>query len=271
MTHSTFCCLVSVLLAAQLPAAGHSVQSVAPGVFLYLSPPELRFSCAGSADSAEEKYSKELADEKTRPDKRFNAALMLWRGRSRRTAADVIKYVARTSPDDELFREFKQEVEASVRPEAIARELQEGDYLWATWLAFLHPHKDLVPALLEGLKDKPDMMSETMLSLGNSGDPRALEPLLELLGNKDYRIAGDAAQALGYLGYPNAEPKLIEALAGDNAWRQVNACSALAKLGTQLAVPALEKLAKDDSYIGLLNIKGVAEDALQRIEKRKKR
>ena len=49
--------------------------------------------------------------------------------------------------------------------------------------------------------------------------------LLERLESEDYRTAGDAAKALGYLGFPEVEPKLIAALAPDNGWRQVNACS----------------------------------------------
>ena len=114
------------------------------------------------------------------------------------------------------------------------------------------------------------MLPESMLALGNSGDPRALEPLLELLKSKDYRTAGDAAQALGYLGGKDVEEKLIEALKEDNGWRQVNACGALAKLGSRGALPALEKLANSDRYTGALNIKGMAKTAVERIKKREK-
>ena len=165
---------------------------------------------------------------------------------------------------------LQREVDASVRPEAILRELREGDYLWGTWLAFLRPHKDFVPALLAGLKDKPKVLPETMLALGDSGDPRAIEPLLALLGSEDYRTAGDAAQALGYLGVPEAEPKLIVALAEDNPWRQVNVCGALAKMGTRRALPALESLAKDNRYTGALNVRGMAEYAVKKIKMRDK-
>ena len=94
-----------------------------------------------------------------------------------------------------------------------------------------------MPELLTGL-DKKDFLPETMLALGNSRDMRALQPLMERLESEDYRTAGDAAKALGYLGFPEVEPKLIAALAPDNGWRQVNACSALVKLGTALALPA---------------------------------
>ena len=144
------------------------------------------------------------------------------------------------------------------------KELKDGDYTWGTWLAFLRPHNDLVPALLAALKDRPDARPETMLALGNSGDPRALDPLLALLKSKDYRTAGDAAQALGYLGDPKAEPALIEALAG-KGWPQLQASQALAIVGSPKALPGLEKLANGGSA-GALNIAGAARDAIVRIE-----
>jgi hypothetical protein len=260
------------LLAAQLPVAGGPPHDVEPGEFSqsYLDPPELLFSDVVRSDPTEEGYAKQLTDAKADAGERLTAAKALWRGRSRRYAADVLKFLAGPPPGGEPFRAFQREIEASIRPEVILRELREGDYLWGTWLAFLRPHMDLVPALIAGLKDKPEMAPETILALGNSGDPRALKPLLELLASKDYRTAGDAAQALGYLGDPEAEPKLIGALAEDNNWRQVKASGALAKMGTRRALPALERLAKDERYTGVLNVRGMAEAAVQRIRKREK-
>ena len=110
-----------------------------------------------------------------------------------------------------------------------------------------------------------------MLALGNSGDRRALDPLLDLLKSKDYRTAGFAAQALGYLGDADAEPHLIEVLRGDNGWCQVKASVALGKFGSAKALPALEKLAKCDEYTGALSVKGCAAEALKSITKREKR
>src|SRR5262249_32739670 len=156
------------------------------------------------------------------------AARELWAGHSRRQATNVLKYLAGPPPGGEGFRKLQREVEAALQPQAVLRELKEGDYLWGTWLAFLRPNEQLVPTLLGGLKDKPvrglllggkgksEFFPETILALGNSGDARALEPLVELLRSDDYQIAGDAAKALGYLGNAEVEPKLIEALAWDN-------------------------------------------------------
>ncbi len=247
----------------------------------HLNPPELQFSCTGTSSDDEEKYAELLV--KGEPHQQLAAARELWEGHRRRQASNVLKYLAGSPPGGEGFRKLQREVEASLQPQVILRELKEGDYLWGTWLAFLRPHEQLVPTLLAGLKDKPERgllaggkgkskyFSETMLALGNSGDPRALEPLLELLKSDDYEIAGDAAKALGYLGNADVEPKLVEALAWDNGWRQVNACGALGMIGSRKALPALEKLAKDDRFTGVLNVAGAAEYAIEQINKREKR
>ncbi len=155
---------------------------VSPGVFSQpaLCPPELQFSCFGMGNAAEKGYAARLNEADADPADRLAAARALWRGRSRRHASDVLKFVAGPPPGGAIYRAFQREVEASLQPRAVLRELQEGDYLWGTWLAFLRPHADLVPALLAGLKGGPKSpprpIPETMLALGNSGDPRALNP-----------------------------------------------------------------------------------------------
>ena len=191
----------------------------------------------------------------------------------------MLKYLAAPPPGGDGFRKLQRDVEASLRPEVILRELKDGDYLWGTWLAFLRPHEQLVPTLLAGLEDKPgvvgksksEMFPETMLALGNSGDPRALAPLLKLLTSKQYQIAGDAANALGYFGNADTEPVLIEALAWDNGWRQLHASIALGKFGSTKALPALDAVAKDDRYTGALSVKSMAAEASEQIRKRQKR
>ena len=247
----------------------------------YLNPPELQFGCVVTSESKEEKLAELLA--KGEPHRQLAAARELWEGHSRRQAANVIKYLAGPPPGGEGYRKLQREIDAALKPQAILRELKEGDYLWGTWLAFLRPHEDLVPTLLAGLKDEPprdlgalgkgksEYFHETMLALGNSGDARALEPLLGLLKSENSWIAGDAANALGYLGDADVEPKLIEALAGNDTWRQLRASMALAKFGSRKALPALEKLANDERYTGALNVRGMADDAIQRITERDKR
>lgn len=244
----------------------------------YLNPPKLQFSCAGISDPEGDKLAEVVT--KGDPPQQLAAARELWRGHSRRQASHVLQYLAGPPPGGEGFRQLQREADAALKPQAVLRELKEGDYLWGTWLAFLRPHEELVPTLLAGLKDKPprqigargkgksEYFAETTLALGNSGDARALGPLLELLKGDDYRVAGDAANALGYLGSVESEASLIAALAADNGWRQVKACGALAKFGSREALPALEKLAKDNRPTGSLNVRGMAEHAIEQITKR---
>ncbi len=276
--------LIIVLCAAhvnaQLPKPQAPLEDKESGRFSwqFLNPTELQFTCSSTSDAEEEELAKSL--EMGEPHERLAAARELWDGRSRRQATNVLKYLTARPPGGEGFRKLQRDVEASLRPEAILRKLKDGDYLWGTWLAFLHPHEQLVPTLLEALEDKPglavgkrksEMLPETMLALGNSGDTRALAPLLKLLKSKKYQIAGDAANALGYFGNADTEPMLIEALAWDNVWRQLHASKALGKFGSVKALPALEAVAKDDRYTGGLNVKGSAETAIERIRKRLKR
>jgi len=255
------------------PSDDNRPTDVYPGEFCStaLEPPELQFSCAVGSLFSEDYFAKRLTDAKLDFDSRLKAAEALWRGRSRRNASNVFNFVSTPAPQSERFESLRSDIDKSLQPTAILAELQEGDYLWGSWLAYLRPHKDLVPILLTNLNAKPDKLHETMLALASTGDRRALDPLLELLASKDYQIAGNAAQALGYLGFKEAEPKLIESLAPDNGWRQVNAAAALAKMGTARSLPALDILAKDQRYTGTLAIRSMAERAIDSIKKRDKR
>src|SRR5215208_6262689 len=122
-----------------------------PGAFSADLPDELQFSDFGHHSEEATALAERLAQRD--PDGRLAAACALWRGHSRRYAADVLKYLAGPPPGGEPFRAFQREVEAALRPEAVLKELKDGDYPWGAWLAFLRPHKDLVPALLAALKD----------------------------------------------------------------------------------------------------------------------
>jgi WD40 repeat protein len=229
-------------------------------------PPELQFSCVRIPDSSEESCAKLLA--KGDPAVQIVAARILWRNHSRRYSRNVLRLLATVPSGGEAYEALRREVDRSLQPENIRRELLAGDYPWAAWLAFLRPHSELVPPLLDGLKQKPDHRAETILALGKSGDRRALEPLLGLLGSGDYRTAGDAARALGDLGDAVVEPKLIEALSLGQGWVQLKACGGLAKVGTRRALPMLERLVNDRRYTGVLDIRGAAMHAIVSIERR---
>jgi hypothetical protein len=228
-------------------------------------PGELQYSCAAISDPREERLASELRAEGTA--KQAVAVRLLWRGHSRHNAEKVLSVVANAS-----FRQTQidlcREIEASIEPAAVLRELQLGDYRWATWLAGLKPHSDFVTPLLSGISQRPDCLPDTIVALGKSRDPRALEPLLTLLRGEDTVTAGFAAHALGDLRRHEAGTALLEALRSGDGWIKVNACSALGKLGTTRAIPELEHIAADERYTGALDIRGSARRALAAIRER---
>jgi WD40 repeat protein len=232
----------------------------------HLNPPELQFSCAGTSDKNEEALRSLL--EEGDDEQKLSAARALWRGRSRRYAERVVHFTAGTPPGGAAFRAFQKEVERTLQSDSILKELKEGDYLWGTWLAFLRPDKDFVPVLLNGLKTKKDLHHETILALGNSGDPRAFEPLIAILKTRDYQASGEAAQALGYLGDPKAEPALLDALKDSVGWFQAHVCGALGLLGSKDALPPLNKVAEARGYTGAIDVRGAAMRAIVKIERR---
>ncbi|MDB5310894.1 MAG: repeat protein [Gemmataceae bacterium] len=236
------------------------------GTYVWSKPLELQFGCVVNQFDFEEEWADRLTEGS--PASRVVAARVLWDGHSRLHSRTVLQLLADLPAVVPAAADLRRAVETRLEPHTILRELLDGDYRWGAWLGFLRPHPDLVPALLAGLTEQPEYLHETVLALGGSGDGRALEPLLALVASDDYRTAGDAAQALGYLGLPEAEPALIEALPRDNNWLQVKACGALERIGTGRAVPALELLAADEGYTGALNVRGRAKDALESIARR---
>ena len=201
---------------------------------------------------------------------RITAATVLWQKHSGYFTRDVLRFLEEEQSDREEMKSLRQMVEASFQPDNILKELRDGDYLWGTWLAYLRPHERFVEPLLSNLDTKPKHLSETVLALGRTRDRRALEPLSKVLKSSEDISAGFAAMSLGHLGFSDAEPLLIEELSADSGWRQVNACQGLAMIGTPRALPALDRLAKDDRYTGALSIRGTAQSAIDAINDRTK-
>lgn len=67
--------------------------------------------------------------------------------------------------------------------------------------------------------------------LGRTGDPRAIEPLIEALGDVHVGVRGAAANALGALGDDTAIPYLLPLLNHPNLQMVVWAAFALTRLG----------------------------------------
>lgn len=78
-------------------------------------------------------------------------------------------------------------------------------------------------------------------ALGRIRDPRALEPMLKLLRDRESTVREQAAAALGDLGDPRALPELIRAMRRGDAYTRPKAARALGKIGDLEAVPHLLK------------------------------
>jgi hypothetical protein len=239
-------------------------QASKTGEFIEFEPPELRFGCVPYYSLDEEAYHDLMqlgVDSET-----TIAARILWNNYSRRFASDVIKFASEGKDAD--TKRLRATIEDDLRPANVEKLLKEGNYAWAAWLAFLRPNERLVPALIAGLKDQPDYVPETLLALGASRDKRAFEPLIGIVSGKNVRMRGNAASALGRLGLVEAESHLLKALDSESGWVQVNAASALAKVGTKASLPALQKHADSDRYTGALGVKRVSVDAIKQINAR---
>ena len=257
---------LSLGLAGARPVSGDEV-SPDESLFPLAEPDELQVSDSRMTDWREEALAADLAG--ANPERRLRAAQRLWRGHNRRHAVAVLKFLAGPPQGGDAFRSLQREVDDALRPQAILGQLRGGDYAWGAWLAFLRPHKDLVPTLLAALMEKEkEHRLATILALGNSGDPRVLSALIEQLNGGDYFSEAVAASALGYFGGPEVERPLIEALAGDSPLRKAFACEALGKVGSRSAVPALQKLADDKEYTGAVDVSGTAGRAVAAINAR---
>jgi HEAT repeat protein len=106
----------------------------------------------------------------------------------------------------------------------------------------------VMPSLINALKDPiADNRGLAAYALGNSRDPRAFEPLLQSLNDKDLNARISAISALGYLGDRRAEPVLLEILhnRGKGEFDRDAAAFALGRLGGEKAIEALIRVLAD--------------------------
>jgi len=97
-----------------------------------------------------------------------------------------------------------------------------------------------VKALIQALGYKKDYMirDAAAKSLGELGDPRAVQPLIAALRDESLLVRCTAAQALGWIGDPRAAGALITALDDSVIDVQEYAAEALVKIGS----PAVDAL-----------------------------
>jgi HEAT repeat protein len=166
------------------------------------------------------------------------------------------------------FRDLGHTVERDLSPAFIINELRKGDYVWGAWLAFLRPHADVVPALLDHLKTSSEHRDETLLALGASGDKRAFPVLLKHLQSGDRMASGFAATALAYFGDSATEAALIDALRkSDGVWATSEMCAALGAIGTTRSLEPLQEVARSPLR-GAISAPAAAKVAIQKIEAR---
>ena len=233
------------------------------------TPPELRCSCGQGLDPAEERAGSLLSDPRQIAAVRTDAASRLWIAKSRAYSHEVIAFVSKPiAGGGKPFRELAERISIDLTPESIDRELRHGSYEWGAWLAFLRPHKDLVPGLLHGLSAHPKHRHETILALGASGDARALPALLERLRSDEPYDSGFAASALAYYGDAGTEQALIDALDKQSSWSKASACLALGAIGTSQALQKLRLIADGPEDRGAIALKDVASKAIQQINQR---
>ncbi len=108
--------------------------------------------------------------------------------------------------------------------------------------------KAAVPALVEVLKQAPKARAEAAVALGEIGDPRAVQPLIEALdpGARDRETVEanrHVADALGALRAREAVDKLKELTSSPDGYAQVAAVDALGRIGDPAAVETLVAIA----------------------------
>ena len=104
-----------------------------------------------------------------------------------------------------------------------------------------------VPALIKALSDQwPPIASSAVEALGRLKSKDAVKPVAALLANMQTRHA--AIKYLKAIG-PDAEDAVLPFLDGKDQWLRAKICELLATIGTKKSLPALEKAAKDSSWM----------------------
>jgi len=104
--------------------------------------------------------------------------------------------------------------------------------------------------VLQDQRKDPEVRKNAAEALGKIKDPRAVEPLIEALKDKDFRVRWNAAEALGEIGDPKAVKPLIAALKDENSGVRSSAAFALGEIQDPRAVePLIEALKDEDSDV----------------------
>lgn len=118
----------------------------------------------------------------------------------------------------------------------------------------------IVPTLIDLLKDKdPEFRKKVVDILVRRGDPRAIEPMVRLLGQPDSGVD----EALVRMG-PAAELGILDLLAELDAAACVRACQVLGRIGSDRCLSPLKQLSRHSNPV----VSVAAADAIQAIGRR---
>ncbi len=111
------------------------------------------------------------------------------------------------------------------------------------------------PALVEGLAHKNlEVRRRAAEVLGEIRDARAIDPLIELLGDADPELTNHARTALGKIGTPAVEP-LLEVLITGSKEQRLGAAGALGQTRSPKAIePLVAALREDDELLILWSL-----------------
>lgn len=114
------------------------------------------------------------------------------------------------------------------------------------------PDDDVVDTLLEyvGTESDPALQKVTMKALGEMGATDAVQPIADQLHAENRSVRSRAARALGLLGDPRAIDPLTDVVETDTEDSvRASAAWALVQIGTEPALDAAADYADDDAYV----------------------
>jgi len=101
--------------------------------------------------------------------------------------------------------------------------------------------------------------------LGELGDERAIQPMIQALKSGDPELRADLAYSLGMMGEPAVEP-LIQVLGDEDPYVRVRAAEALGRIGDERAIGPLTEALDDDFE----RVRIFAKKGLEKIENQNK-
>jgi HEAT repeat protein len=170
-------------------------------------------------------------------------------------AADALSQIgtAEALASVEIWRGRWDESRRAPTVEALTGDLSDPDWETRLQAAFMLGESGDVRAVdpLIGVlahDADPDVRNVAAEALGKLGDVRALEPLLEALDRFDLRLHPGPIAALGQLGDERAVDPLIALLGTPDADIDYKAALALERIGSKPARKAVERWRKDQEH-----------------------